>query len=416
MAMAIQISVIHDENQQIELVGRDQPPSVGMYYASIDVLFDAYLSYAKEKGFSVAKKSASKGNSNSFAAYEEFCDVVSINTTYLVNHYRMPFASIIGVNHHGQSILLGSALISHEDAKTFKWVFSMWLTAMDYCALNAIMIDKCETMKSAIREVMPNTTHRFYIWHILYKVLEKLRGVQKYDKARKEFIALIYDRLNPAMFERNWHEFVLKYHLEGNEWLLKLYNERPFWVLVYVNHIFWARMLSTQRSEGKGVNKGDEEFIEPGFEHNQSLERSLMNDWHNKMFCNVGYPHITEEYKNFKEINKSFNEAADMAMESVSRFERIKACLKDLKLEFQNWDGQSTDANDNVNGDAPDDSDGDLQTQTMIVRNPIVASSQGRPWGNHFRSAFERRPNQGAHGCGQGRGCVEVMEKPQIML
>ncbi|KAF2310393.1 hypothetical protein GH714_009029 [Hevea brasiliensis] len=228
-----QISVIHDENQQIELADPDQPPSVGMYYASIDVLFDAYLSYAREKGFSVAKKSAPKGNDpnmsrfmrvhrsipsaikrrleahdivgirpsksvrllevqaggpeklsclprdcrnfiditrrwklgngyadyinrmflrmqqqnakffhlididedqrltnvfwvhpRSIAAYEEFCDVVSIDTTYLINHYRMPFAGIIGVNHHDQSILLGSVLISHEDAKTFKWVFN----------------------------------------------------------------------------------------------------------------------------------------------------------------------------------------------------------------------------------------------------------------------------------------------------
>ncbi|KAF2313526.1 hypothetical protein GH714_011455 [Hevea brasiliensis] len=81
-------------------------------------------------------------------------------------------------------------------------------------------------------------------------VPEKLRGVQEYDKAKKEFIALMYDSLSPIMFERNWHEFVMKYNLEGNEWLLKLYNERQFWVPVHVNHIFWAGMLLTQRSEG----------------------------------------------------------------------------------------------------------------------------------------------------------------------
>ncbi|KAL8519330.1 hypothetical protein ACS0TY_010316 [Phlomoides rotata] len=44
------------------------------------------------------------------AAYEEFNDVVSFDTTYLVNRYKMPFASIVGVNHHRHSILLGCAL------------------------------------------------------------------------------------------------------------------------------------------------------------------------------------------------------------------------------------------------------------------------------------------------------------------
>ncbi|KAF2306323.1 hypothetical protein GH714_016436 [Hevea brasiliensis] len=390
------------KNETHELASRDQPPSVGMYYASIDILFDAYLSYAREKGFSVAKKPASKGNGNvhkyqtiscdrgrksyaksiskrincpaclsailksngfwqvtklqtqhnheldpnmsrfmrahssipsaikrrleahdiagirpsksvrllevqaggseklsclprdyrnfinisrrrklgngdagcinrmflrmqqqntnffhlididedqrltnvfwvhsrSIAAYEEFCDVIRVDTTCLINRYRMPFASIIGVNHHDQSILLGSALISHKDAKTFRWVFSTWLAAMCGGAPNAILTDQCESMKSTIREVMPNTTHRFCIWHILCKVPEKLRRVQEYDKASKEFIALIYDSLSPTMFERNCHEFVVKYNLEGNEWLLKLYNERQFWFPVYVNHIF----------------------------------------------------------------------------------------------------------------------------------------------------------------------------------
>lgn len=53
-------------------------------------------------------------------AYEEFYDVVSVDTTYLANRYRMTYVSIIGINHYGQSILLGSALISHEDINTFK--------------------------------------------------------------------------------------------------------------------------------------------------------------------------------------------------------------------------------------------------------------------------------------------------------
>ena len=35
------------------------------------------------------------------ATYQEFHDMVSFDTTYLVNRYKMPFATFVGVNHHG---------------------------------------------------------------------------------------------------------------------------------------------------------------------------------------------------------------------------------------------------------------------------------------------------------------------------
>ena len=53
------------------------------------------------------------------SAYEYFGDVVTFDTTYLTNKYDMPFAPFVGVNHHGQSILLGCGLLSSEDTKSF---------------------------------------------------------------------------------------------------------------------------------------------------------------------------------------------------------------------------------------------------------------------------------------------------------
>jgi len=49
----------------------------------------------------------------------DFGDVVSFDTTYLTNKYDMRFAPFVGVNHHGQSILLGCGLLSLEDTSTF---------------------------------------------------------------------------------------------------------------------------------------------------------------------------------------------------------------------------------------------------------------------------------------------------------
>ena len=63
-------------------------------------------------------------------AYKEFDEVVTFDITYLTNKYDALFAPFVGVNYHGQSILLGCWLISKEDRETFVWLFKKWLECM----------------------------------------------------------------------------------------------------------------------------------------------------------------------------------------------------------------------------------------------------------------------------------------------
>ncbi|XP_057506570.1 protein FAR1-RELATED SEQUENCE 5-like [Actinidia eriantha] len=51
--------------------------------------------------------------------YQEFGDVVTFDTTYLINKFDMPFTPFVGVNHHGQSILFGCGLVTREDTTSF---------------------------------------------------------------------------------------------------------------------------------------------------------------------------------------------------------------------------------------------------------------------------------------------------------
>ncbi|EYU37352.1 hypothetical protein MIMGU_mgv1a025104mg, partial [Erythranthe guttata] len=146
------------------------------------------------------------------AAYAEFNDVLTFDTTYLVNKYKMPFATIVGINHHGQSILLGCALVIHEDAESFKWFFKHWLEAMDDVHPKCIVTDQCESIKIAIRELMPGTIHRYCLWHIMSKVPQKFKGVAQYNNVVRDFKRILGTLL--------------------------------------LDHVFWAGMLSTQRSEG----------------------------------------------------------------------------------------------------------------------------------------------------------------------
>jgi len=52
-----------------------------------------------------------------------------------------PFALIVGINNHTQSILLGYALLLDETTETFVWVLQTLKAAMGGMALTNIMTD-----------------------------------------------------------------------------------------------------------------------------------------------------------------------------------------------------------------------------------------------------------------------------------
>ncbi|XP_010681755.3 protein FAR1-RELATED SEQUENCE 6-like [Beta vulgaris subsp. vulgaris] len=146
-------------------------------------------------------------DARSRVAYEEFGDVVCFDSTYLTNEYELPFSNFVGVNHHGQSILLGCALVSHENTETFEWLFRTWLICMGGM-------------------------------------------IEGYEYFKDELLNAIYDSLEPEEFEGNWSAVISKYKkLSSNEWLAGLYREREMWVPAYLRHMFWAGMKTTQRVE-----------------------------------------------------------------------------------------------------------------------------------------------------------------------
>ncbi|KAH6762419.1 hypothetical protein C2S52_019852 [Perilla frutescens var. hirtella] len=160
------------------------------------------------------------------AAYEDFYDAVSFDTTYLVNRHQMPFAAFIGVNHHGHSILLGCTLVTQENTSSFKWMFSNWLAAMGGVAPVGIITDQDESIKQALFEVMPDTINRYCIWHIMAKLPIKFRGVADYNKVVTKWKWIVYDSLDKDTFETKWAEFLVEHHLENNRWLQDLFSER----------------------------------------------------------------------------------------------------------------------------------------------------------------------------------------------
>ncbi|XP_058744403.1 protein FAR1-RELATED SEQUENCE 4-like [Vicia villosa] len=182
-------------------------------------------------------------------AYEYFGEVITFDTTYLTNKYDMPFAPFVGVNHHGQSMLLGCALLSNEDTKTFTWLFSTWLECMHGCAPNSIITDQDRAMKNAIETVFPKARHRWCLWHLMKKIPEKFGRYSNYESIKTLLHDIVYDSTSKSDFMMRWKHMVVYYELHDNEWLKALFEERHRWVPIYVRDTFWPGMSTTQRSE-----------------------------------------------------------------------------------------------------------------------------------------------------------------------
>ncbi|XP_042962573.1 protein FAR1-RELATED SEQUENCE 5-like [Carya illinoinensis] len=151
--------------------------------------------YAIDVGANMRLKNVFWADARSRAAYQSFGDVITFDTTYLTNAYKMPFAPFVGVNHHGQSILFGCGLISNEDAQTFEWLFESWLKCMNDQPPNAIITDQDKAMQLAIARVFPSSRHRFCLWHIMKKLPEKFGSHSQYNEIKSSLHKCVYDSL-----------------------------------------------------------------------------------------------------------------------------------------------------------------------------------------------------------------------------
>jgi hypothetical protein len=135
-----------------------------------------------------------------------------------------------------------------------------WLKAMLGRAPSTIIIDNDKAMGKAIAEVLPNTTHRLCLGHILQKVPKHFAHIyNKYPSFQVDFHHCIHDTLTIEEFELEWSLLVSKYELRENDWLNKLYMHREKWVPAYLWNTFCAGMSTTQRSES--MNKFFKDYV-----------------------------------------------------------------------------------------------------------------------------------------------------------
>ena len=80
--------------------------------------------------------------------------------TYLTNGYGMPSVPFTGVNYHHRSAYVRMYFTCEWDARNLQVVAKNLLEAMCGRTPTVIITDDDEVMEKAIRDVLPNNTHR----------------------------------------------------------------------------------------------------------------------------------------------------------------------------------------------------------------------------------------------------------------
>jgi hypothetical protein len=186
-------------------------------------------------------------DARSRSAYNNFGDAVTFDTMYRPNQYQVPFAPFTGVNHHGQMVLFGCALLLDESESSFTWLFKTWLSAMNNRPPVSITTDQDRAIQAAIAQVFPETRHCICKWHILREGQERLAHVYL---AHPSFYGELYSCINFSEtiedFESSWATILDKYDLQKNEWLQAVYHARKQWAPVYFRGTFFAALSSNQ--------------------------------------------------------------------------------------------------------------------------------------------------------------------------
>ncbi|KAI9194739.1 hypothetical protein LWI28_008819 [Acer negundo] len=190
-------------------------------------------------------------DARSRTAYSHFGDAVTLDTMYRVYQYKVPFTPFTGINHHGQMILFGCALLLDDSEASFVWLFKTFLTAMNDHQPVSITTGQDKAIQTAVTQVFPEARHCISKWHVLREGQEKLAHV---CHAHPNFQVDLYNCINLTEtieeFELSWSSILDKYDLRGHDWLQSLYNARAQWVPVYFRDSFFAAISPNQGFDG----------------------------------------------------------------------------------------------------------------------------------------------------------------------
>jgi hypothetical protein len=181
---------------------------------------------------------------------EIYSDVVIFDPTYKTNDLGLPLACFLGVNSHGNTVVLACSLLGDETSETFIWVFERFKQVSSYPVM--IFTDDDPSISLAVNTCFPNSIHRLCVWHLARNIVKNMAQSGLLSSFMSSFYA-IQKLIDIAEFEQSWIELKERLTFQTKQeppYLNKLYDSRQKWAKCYFSHAFDAGMNTTQRGEG----------------------------------------------------------------------------------------------------------------------------------------------------------------------
>ncbi|XP_074266663.1 protein FAR-RED IMPAIRED RESPONSE 1-like [Silene latifolia] len=170
------------------------------------------------------------------------------------------------------SVTFATALVDHENDVSFIWVFKKFLDCMGNKEPQCILTDKDPAIKLGVCSVFKKVRHRYYMWHIMKKLTDKV-GLQicKETDFVERICAFVWDTdLEPLEFKEKWSQVISDFELNNNTWLTYMYGKRHKWIRAYFRDLTLGCLLkTTQRSENKNSF----------FKRFESIDDTLVQFW-----------------------------------------------------------------------------------------------------------------------------------------
>ncbi|XP_076950151.1 protein FAR1-RELATED SEQUENCE 5-like [Bidens hawaiensis] len=159
--------------------------------------------------------------------YLAFGDIISFDTTFKTNKYKMVFVSFTAIDNPCHSVTFGAGLLASETIESYTWLLQMLLKSFGH-ASKVVVTDQDPAMKQAITAVFPNTRHRLCMWHIMKKVADKVGADLCNNEDFKSMLCniVLTDSISPLEFEEKWQAIMIEFELDKNKWFTDIYNGR----------------------------------------------------------------------------------------------------------------------------------------------------------------------------------------------
>ncbi|XP_057446545.1 protein FAR1-RELATED SEQUENCE 5-like [Lotus japonicus] len=178
--------------------------------------------------------------------FQVFGEVLAFDATYRKNKYGCPIVVLVGVNHHCQTIVFGTAVLTNEKEESYVWLLEQFLAAMKGKVPSAVITDGDPAMRNAISRILPKAHHRLCAWHLLQNAQRNI-GDPNFVKGFKRCMLGNY---TVAHFNKKWLELVTEHNLEDNAWVQSMYEKRHMWATGMMRGKFFAGFRTTSRCEG----------------------------------------------------------------------------------------------------------------------------------------------------------------------